>query len=67
MPPTTVAEASNKVFAFRDGKWAELPGLQHARAAPAAAVVDDKLVVVGGQNDKQLVPQTEVFDGESWT
>ncbi len=34
---------------------------------PAAAVVGDKLVVVGGQNDKQLVPQTEVFDGESWT
>jgi N-acetylneuraminic acid mutarotase len=63
----TVADASNKVFAFRDGKWEELPSLQHARAAPGAAVVDDKLVVVGGQNDKQLVPQTEVFDGESWT
>jgi serine/threonine protein kinase/N-acetylneuraminic acid mutarotase len=63
----TVADASNKVFAFHDGKWEELPSLQHARAAPGAAVVDDKLVVVGGQNDKQLVPQTEVFDGESWT
>jgi N-acetylneuraminic acid mutarotase len=63
----TVAEASNKVFAFRDGKWEELPSLQYARAAPAAAVIDDKLVVVGGQNDKQLVTQTEVFDGESWT
>ena len=50
-----LAEASNKVFAFRDGKWEELPSLQHARAAAAAAVVDDKLVVVGGQNDKQLV------------
>jgi N-acetylneuraminic acid mutarotase len=62
-----LAEASNKVFAFRDGKWEELPSLQHARAAPAAAVVNDKLVVVGGQNDKQLVAQTEVFDGESWT
>ena len=63
----TVAEASNKVFAFRNGKWEELPSLQHARAAPSAAVVDDKLVVVGGQNDKKLVTQTEVFDGESWT
>ena len=31
-----------------------------------AAVVGDKLVVTGGQNDKQLVPQTEVFDGKSW-
>ena len=58
-----LADASNKVFAFRDGKWEELPSLQHARAAAAAAVVDDKLVVVGGQNDKQLVTQTEVFDG----
>ncbi|MGZ8714058.1 MAG: Kelch repeat-containing protein [Mycobacterium sp.] len=63
----TVADASNKVFAFRDGKWEELPSLQHARASPSAAVVDDKLVVVGGQDDKQLVTQTEVFDGESWT
>jgi len=63
----TIADASNKVFAFRDRKWTELPTLQHARAAAAAAVVDDKLVVVGGQNDKQLVAQTEVFDGQSWT
>jgi N-acetylneuraminic acid mutarotase len=62
-----LADASNKVFAFRDGKWTELPNLQHARAAAAAAVVNDKLVVVGGQNDKQLVAQTEVFDGTSWT
>jgi N-acetylneuraminic acid mutarotase len=28
--------------------------------------VGDKLVAVGGQNAKQLVPQTEVFDGSSW-
>jgi serine/threonine protein kinase/N-acetylneuraminic acid mutarotase len=63
----SLADASNKVFAFRDGEWEELPDLQHARAASAAAVVDDKLVVVGGQNDKQLVAQTEVFDGETWT
>ena len=33
----------------------------------AAAVVGDKLVLVGGQNEKKLVPQTEVFDGKSWT
>jgi serine/threonine protein kinase/N-acetylneuraminic acid mutarotase len=63
----TLADASNKVFAFHEGKWAELPPLQHARAAAAAAVVGDKLVVVGGQNNKQLVTQTEVFDGRSWT
>ncbi|HEV7851735.1 MAG TPA: kelch repeat-containing protein, partial [Mycobacterium sp.] len=62
-----LADASNKVFAFRDGKWADLPNLLNARAAAAAAVAGDKLVVVGGQNDKQLVKQTEVFDGDSWT
>ena len=43
----------------------ELPSLAHTRAA--AAVVGDKLVLVGGQNEKKLVPQTEVFDGKSWT
>jgi serine/threonine protein kinase/N-acetylneuraminic acid mutarotase len=62
-----IAKASNRVFAFRDGKWTELPSLQHARAAAAAAVVNDKLVVVGGQDDKKLVAPTEVFDGKSWT
>jgi serine/threonine protein kinase/N-acetylneuraminic acid mutarotase len=63
----SIADASNKVFAFRNGAWAELPAMQHARAAPAAAVVDDKLVVVGGQDDKRLVAPTEVFDGQAWT
>ena len=59
-------DASNKVFALRDGGWVELPSLRHARLAAAAAVVGDKLVVVGGQNANQLVSQTEVFDGSSW-
>ncbi len=61
-----LADASNKVFSLRGNNWVELPSLTHARAAAAAAVVGDKLVVVGGQNAKQLVPQTEVFDGNSW-
>jgi serine/threonine protein kinase/N-acetylneuraminic acid mutarotase len=62
-----IAQGSNKVFVLRDGRWAELPSLSHARAAPAVAVVGDKLIVTGGQNDKKIVPQTEVFDGTSWT
>jgi len=61
-----LANASNKVYALRGGSWVELPNLTHARAAAAAAVVGDKLVVAGGQNQKQLVAQTEVFDGQSW-
>jgi serine/threonine protein kinase/N-acetylneuraminic acid mutarotase len=57
---------SDRVFALRDGAWEELPRLNHPRAAAAAAVVGDKIVVVGGQADGKLVPQTEVFDGEGW-
>jgi len=61
-----IANGSNKMFALRGNNWVELPSLKHARAAPSAAVVGDKIVVVGGQSAKQLVPQTEVFDGSSW-
>ncbi|SBS75744.1 Serine/threonine protein kinase with Kelch repeats [uncultured Mycobacterium sp.] len=61
-----LANASNKVYALRGSNWVELPSLTHARAAAAAAVVGDMLVVAGGQNEKQLVAQTEVFDGKSW-
>jgi len=62
-----IARASNKVFALRGNNWVELPTLKHARAAPGAAVVGDKIVVVGGQNNKQVVPQTEIYDGNSWS
>ena len=58
---------SDRVYVMRDGAWEELPPLNHARGAPAAAVAGDKIVVVGGQADGELVPQTEVFDGERWT
>jgi serine/threonine-protein kinase PknK len=61
-----IAGGSNKVFALRSGNWVELPNLKHARAAPGAAVVGDKLVAFGGQSAKQLVKPTEVFDGSSW-
>ena len=60
------SEQSDRVYALRDGSWEELPRLNHARAAGAAAVVGDKIVVTGGQADGKLVPQTEVFDGEGW-
>jgi N-acetylneuraminic acid mutarotase len=50
------------------GKWVEGPPLNHARAAGGAAVVGDKIVVVGGRtgNPAQLVTQTEVYDGTRW-
>ena len=61
------SEVSDRVFVLRDGtSWEELPSLNHPRAAAAAAVVGDKIVVVGGQADGKLVPETEVFDGQGW-
>jgi serine/threonine protein kinase/N-acetylneuraminic acid mutarotase len=58
---------SGDVYALREGTWQKLPSLKHPRAAAAAAVVGDKIVVAGGQAGGELVPQTEVFDGERWT
>ncbi len=61
------ALVSDRVFALRDGKWTPLPPLRRPRAAGAAAVVGDKIVVAGGQDEGNLVKQTEVFDGEKWS
>jgi N-acetylneuraminic acid mutarotase len=61
------AQLSDRVFALRDGRWAQLPSLRRPRAAGAAAVVGDRIVIVGGQADGRLVDTTEVFDGKQWT
>ena len=45
------------------------PSLHHARAAGAAVVVGNKIVVFGGRTGGKVereVKQTEVFDGKSW-
>ena len=49
--------------------WTDGPELHHARAAGAAAVVGNKIVVVGGRTagtSAAPVTATEVFDGTSW-
>lgn len=58
---------SGRVFGLQGGAWVELPALHHPRVAEGAAVVGDKIVVFGGKVAKELVPQTEVFDGTAWT
>ena len=45
----------------------KLPPLNRPRVAGAAAVVGDRIVVVGGQADGRLVKTTEVFDGKRWS
>jgi hypothetical protein len=49
-------------------QWVDGPPLNHPRAAGGAAVVGNEIVVVGGRtgNPKELVTQTEIFDGTRW-
>ncbi len=61
------AVESDRVFALRDGKWAQLPSLRRPRVAGAAAVVGDRIVVAGGQAAGKLIDTTEVFDGKQWS
>ena len=65
--PELTAETSRRVYELRGRSWVRLADMRSPRAAGAAAVVGDKLVVVGGQADGRLVPSTEIFDGERWT
>jgi non-specific serine/threonine protein kinase len=63
------AAASNKVLILKNGHWTDGPSLRHARAAAAAVVAGDKIVVVGGRTGgkvEQEVPTTEVYDGKGW-
>jgi serine/threonine protein kinase/N-acetylneuraminic acid mutarotase len=60
--------ATDQVWRVVNGRWVELPRLLQPRAAAAAAVVGDRLVVAGGVDaNGALLNTTEVFDGTSWT
>ncbi|MBJ8340223.1 protein kinase [Antrihabitans sp. YC3-6] len=60
------ATTSDRVFVLRDGAWVELPRLPEPRAAGAAAVVGDQIIVTGGQANSTLSTTTAVFDGTAW-
>jgi len=66
-----IGAASARVLHLNQAQtaWVEGPGLHHARGDGAAAVVADKIVVVGGRtagtSPAPVIP-TEVFDGISW-
>lgn len=60
--------ATDRVWRVVNSRWVELPPLLQPRAAAAAAVVGDRIIVAGGVGaNGRLVTTTEIFDGNSWT
>ena len=61
------AITSDQVYRLHEGRWITDAPLGRARAAGAAAVVGDKIVLVGGRDSRpSLIGVTEVFDGTRW-
>ena len=60
--------ATDQVWRVVNSRWVEQPHMLQPRAAAAAAVVGDRLIVTGGvDSNGALLDTTEVFDGNSWT
>jgi serine/threonine-protein kinase PknK len=60
--------ATDQVWRMVNGRWVELPRILQPRAAAAAAVVGDHIIVTGGVDASgALLNTTEIFDGNSWT
>jgi N-acetylneuraminic acid mutarotase len=61
------AISSDRVYRLHGGHWIADAPLGRGRAAGAAAVVGDKIVLVGGRDSRpSLIGVTEVFDGTRW-
>ena len=59
--------ATDQVWRVVNSRWTELPPLLQPRAAAAAAVVGDRIIVTGGVDaGGKLLNTTEIFDGTSW-
>jgi serine/threonine protein kinase/N-acetylneuraminic acid mutarotase len=59
--------ATDRVWRVINSHWVELPPLLQPRAAAAAAVVGDRIIVTGGVDaNGKLLNTTEIFDGTSW-
>ena len=59
--------ATDRVWRVVNSRWTELPPLLQPRAAAAAAVVGDRIVVTGGVDATgRLLDTTEIFDGTAW-
>jgi N-acetylneuraminic acid mutarotase len=65
------AAATNQVWILNRtaGRWQPGPPLHHARAAGAAVVVHNEIVVFGGRTGGRFpaeVKPTEIYNGKSW-
>jgi serine/threonine-protein kinase PknK len=60
--------ATDRVWRVVNSRWVELPPLLQPRAAAAAAVVGNRIIVTGGVGaNGRLLTTTEIFDGTAWT
>lgn len=60
--------ASDQVWRVVNSHWVELPHMLQPRAAAAAAVVGDRIIVAGGvDSNGALLNTVEIFDGNTWT
>ncbi|MGI5129067.1 DUF1668 domain-containing protein [Pseudonocardia sp. CA-107938] len=55
-----------KVYALQSQNWTELPPMPGPRVAGGAVTIGNRIVLVGGQANNQLVTTTDVFDGKVW-
>jgi serine/threonine protein kinase/N-acetylneuraminic acid mutarotase len=64
---TNARVATDRVWRIVNSRWMELPPLLQPRAAAAAAVVGDLVIVTGGVDAAgKLVSTTEIYDGTGW-
>ncbi|MGH2808897.1 MAG: Kelch repeat-containing protein [Actinomycetota bacterium] len=54
--------STRRAFAFRDGRWRELPRMPRVRAAGGLVAVRGRLFVVGGVGANGVADSTMVFD-----
>jgi serine/threonine protein kinase len=60
--------ATDQVWRVVNSHWLEQPHMLQPRAAAAAAVVGNHIIVTGGVDaNGALLNTTEIFDGNSWT
>ncbi|PEG32973.1 hypothetical protein CQY20_33325 [Mycolicibacterium agri] len=59
--------ATDQVWRVVNSRWVSLPPLLQPRAAGAAAVVGDRIIVAGGVDAAgKPLNSTEIFDGSTW-